>query len=1171
MPTPRQTSLWRQVVAMPDFKNITQDQKRILFEMIFGPPRDPEKGESFFQAITRPMTFGEEIEIEQALGRFGEPITEAIRMSEAILPGAGPPIGMGARSLALRLPRLTRPISKLFSQRVPVPGIEDPLSVARETQPLRLLDPKADIPLRSAQELAVEGAFQKPFPSVTEEFVRRQNRARTGMSVIGESVERPDKIIMPFERAAPSKIVKPVEEATPTEIIKPFELEARPQLPIVGKANDLLDASGEIVKRALDVRVPPVRGPVSLTKSLFETGQMLELRRAKDVFPRARLGVPFVARYRTLTGQEVWARVSRAFAQKNFAKQYTQLEDDAFANLRNSSNDFIKDLRPEFTSARLPNRQDFREMFDVLTTGYRRYIKRIPEKEPTVLTTPRVPDLGDYERLVIFPHTVAKRWKVFEPIFREARSLFVRRDNYVSTFVEKIRPYFDLPEHSLNKVNEVLFEGTLNQVDYRAPNFQAPLGGVFQRGQKLYNNLNLQEKDAYGRVLDMFDSALEHLRDTLKFIGKDEQLVDEAIDEIKKTGFVPLSRWGEWAGIVRDRVSGSRVAFILKESEADLVKASNEWARKGYVVENFYAPKPKGQLFSDLDPITWNLLSRVEEETGVLGLSEAFAKIGRGGFPTHYIKRQDVLGFERDLKRGIADYIWGISNYMAHREARPGFAKGLGLIDESKTPGLFKYAQDYINYIESFPEEFSKLRSGLFYWHLGANIRGALVNLSQSALTTYPELSRFTKKPIQYLNEGLRMAIKDPSTYDDADLVNALNRATNEGIVSERLLYELLETAQKKPLLEGSRGLLSGLQFFFRKTELINRKAAFISAFNVARREMNLPIASAEAFAKSFVDRTQYIYGRVDRPMIGRGAGAPLLVFRTFIGNILSWMKELAKDGEYGAVARSLGVLGVFGGASAIPSAGVLEELANALGYDPRKEIKKALPGKLGDVLLNGALYPFGIDVSRSIGLGDIVPFEQERGLLRAGADLVGGAIAGDVGRLYYSLKLFRDGATERAVENLMPEFLRNPTVAMRWLDEGVRSPRTGELIVPNIKFEEAFVKALGFQPSVVSTAYAKRESQRLLAEQANNSSFYNRQLARAVFNDDEYAFNQIMNEIDEYNRNRPLEKLIIVDREAIRHYIRLQAGEETTLEERLRGIPRKGREEFLKIERVFQ
>jgi hypothetical protein len=297
--------------------------------------------------------------------------------------------------------------------------------------------------------------------------------------------------------------------------------------------------------------------------------------------------------------------------------------------------------------------------------------------------------------------------------------------------------------------------------------------------------------------------------------------------------------------------------------------------------------------------------------------------IKRAGFRSHFTHAKEVRGFEGNLERPFADYIMGISNHIAKRRFIRDAQKLTEAIPAHKGR-LKQYAQEYVQYLASPPEEWGWVRGLLFHAYLGnlpfgLNVRAPLVNMSQVWLMTYPWLAQYagdarataeinraykdvmlTVGPVR--REGRRVLVDFDKLPED---VRADAKASiADGTLQSQMLDELAGLARAKTKTGKLAHKVSG--GFFQAAEEINRVVTFVAAHRIYQRKREKALTPARkkgtgqrhgiflaefdsplAFAEDTVNKTQLEYGRYNRPELFRGRKSVLFVFKSFmVGNL---------------------------------------------------------------------------------------------------------------------------------------------------------------------------------------------------------------------------------------------------------------------------------------------
>lgn len=486
-----------------------------------------------------------------------------------------------------------------------------------------------------------------------------------------------------------------------------------------------------------------------------------------------------------------------------------------------------------------------------------------------------------------------------------------------------------------------------------------------------------------------------------------------------------------------------------------------------------------------------------------LGMADQSAlkrQLERGTFVDEYGDEiEGIPGFSEDAQRVLTSYILSNARLAAANLYSSPMRQAVDEIP--KTQGdLAEYATRLMTYLQDPQEEFAGIRSFLFYWYLGASVSSAVTNLSQLPLVTAPYLTQFPEFKARMLGQAIKItsAGKGHSALAAGTaLGDAYLRAEREGTIAPQEIYAMMAAAQggqmsggafqrllRHPNAQFSLQVLSSL---FSRTEQINRSVTFIAAYKVAEAK-GLKGDAAFRFADEAVKDTQFVYRRENRPEWARGVGAPLMVFKSYMINMIEMLvfhlPPKQKAVMLAAIVLAAGIGGAPGEEDIEDILDTIMQMAFGKNWNTRAELQDAANGffgsvfgdtigeKLGDAAIKGLPFAFSsFDFSRSLGVGNLIPgtamlkpstLDKTREL----AD-VAGPVAGvvqDVGR---AIESAGRGEFANAGFALMPRFVKNLYAGVGAMD-GTFEDRRG---MPQMELTalESIGKAMGFQPSRLS------------------------------------------------------------------------------------------------------
>jgi len=804
-------------------------------------------------------------------------------------------------------------------------------------------------------------------------------------------------------------------------------------------------------------------------------------------------------------------------------------------------------------------------------------------KEVTYFANRIMPGERSIKSFFAFPETIKQKFPdKFGPIKERTDQKFIERDSKTYEFAQQIQPYIGLPEASKDKVKSFLFAARVR-------------GGKFDtiaEAQKL--GFNQSEIDAVQAIKDFANNSLDYLREGLiakadyysTTPGKDGlssqdryiQKVDEFITDLKDANYVPFSRFGsKWViGLdAEDKVK----SYAMTDSQIEANKLRADFRKQGWKVKYGEVLKSAPEAYENIPIDLMVAINSLNTADPVLAehMKKMFGRYA-SGFPEHMLHAALTPGYSVNLDRNLADYIIGITNFVSNKKAEVDYSQMFDAIDQKRDSGVYGYAKRYIDYVTTSKPEAYALRNFMFHYYLGLNVKSALVNLTQTIITTYPVLAAHTKTPeiayakamkqmMEYMASSKKFSAKYP------DLMDALNKGISEGSLSAQVYRELSGRARPGMGLTDP-GATNISSFMFDKAEKFNRFVSMIAGYNVSIAK-GLSHAEAIKQAEQIVKETQFDYTKANRPEIARGrVGSSIMIFRTFMGNYLSLLKKyFMKNGGFPVWSRMLATMFGLAGISGFPLIKDLIKAAEISGYDPKTEMKKALPKNITDTILHGVPYLAGWDISGSLGIQEMTS-DIEKGVYPAVGRMITG-VAGDiplrVGRAY---NMYRDyDNPQRAAEALAPEAVRNLTVAGRWALEGSRTPANKP--IADVDSWDIFMKGLGLQPSTMSRAYEKENARILLTERATK---YNKKanwlIASAIFDmtqgkeeRGDKKLDKAMAWITKHNEKADLDDMIIPNKKGIQdHLLKMIAPEVADL----KRLPRIARPEYMEIQEAF-
>lgn len=684
-------------------------------------------------------------------------------------------------------------------------------------------------------------------------------------------------------------------------------------------------------------------------------------------------------------------------------------------------------------------------------------------------------------------------------------------------------------------------------------------------------------RDAMGLATEVLQQdARANPDDSDRLMAINNQVVSrfEGATALQESGYAPLSRFGRYTVDVVD-TAGERQYFGMFEdmAEANKMAAKMRGAFPGAAVTSGTMSQEAYKLFAGITPESLELFGNMLglQSDGADARDKAFQEYLALAKNNHsalkrLIHRQGIAGYSEDVGRVLASFV-----YSNARQAAGGLNAGTmetAINNIPKEQGELKdVAMGLQSYISDPQEEGQVIRSMLFAQYLGGSLASAFVNMTQPFAVTMPYLSQFggMKKAAAQLSRAVR-EVGAKTFKGEPDLESALRSAIEDGTVAPQEIHQLMAQARGTGSLRVGDGTKVGNARAaaannwervkvawgqpFALAEQFNRRTTFIAAFRLAKAQGN---ANPADFARKAVLETQFLYSKANKARWARGAvGGTLMTFKTYSVSYLELLQRTWNAGAPGsperaagrrAVAWALVMLVLMSGAGGLPFVEDLEDLIDGagqlMGYNVsakqwRKQLLSDVLGKeLGDFVNTGVsgLPGAPIDVSGRLGMGNLIPGtglfltkqNRERDLLEVAGP------AGDlVARGFTGARKALTGDLTGAALELSPSAVRNAAKGIDMAASGIYKDTKGYKVL-DTTLPEAAAKFIGFQPrSVAQVQEANSFMLRSKAFYTQTSGEIKAQWARALFEKDEAALQQVRERLDAWNRDNPEQRITV-------------------------------------------
>lgn len=413
-----------------------------------------------------------------------------------------------------------------------------------------------------------------------------------------------------------------------------------------------------------------------------------------------------------------------------------------------------------------------------------------------------------------------------------------------------------------------------------------------------------------------------------------------------------------------------------------------------------------------------------------------------------------------------------------------------------------------------------------FLMYLGLSPAAGLVNMMQVPMVTIPYLgarhgmaaatAAMTKayadiagaKP--NIKSGFDAAQSPKLGADEKAMMKTLQ---DEGVIDLTQAHDLAAATERdvgnQARSRASFAMARAMRIVgwtFHVPEVMNRQATALMAFRLEKAKGATDEVATEA-AREAIKRTQFDYSQSNRARYMQGNIARVVTqFKQFSQNMTYFMGRAAHQalkGETPEVRRiarkqllsTLAVTGAMAGTLGLPGLGffgsLIGVLVSAMDDDDepwdweveyRNILSDALGNDLGEVVAKGiprALMPW--DISDRVSLADLWwrsnarEGQSPREAMMSDAANILGPTFGSILGWYTAADHMARGNYIKAVEAIVPKFIRDPLKAAREANEGITTA-AGEPLMETTTGEQ-IGRLLGFAPARASEMFAGRNA----------------------------------------------------------------------------------------------
>jgi hypothetical protein len=481
---------------------------------------------------------------------------------------------------------------------------------------------------------------------------------------------------------------------------------------------------------------------------------------------------------------------------------------------------------------------------------------------------------------------------------------------------------------------------------------------------------------------------------------------------------------------------------------------------------------------------------------------------------------------ERDIVRGYGDTMLKWSRKLADTMYTPEVDQSLRdikaeadtLKDDSIYPVVRHIEAQSSFYHDPTYGKFTQLATSLSYFeYIAGNISSALINLSALPMLVWPILGGrfgFTNTTSAMLNAHKTATGWVFKGDNKISKYNSLYKYLQEhGQLEHTMARELLEGRRRST--EDYTGLkakvMGGISAPFSATEKYNRAVTAIAAYDLAKtngyseeKALRLALDTVKDVHTSGMAETaprwmQHPIGRIFFTFKSFAWNSAFIMARAFHQAFKGESKEI-KDAARMQLVGTLFMTGMFAGVKGMPFMGVAETVGQMLHAlfgddDEPYDLKNDLRAFFGELVYKGPVnWLTNLEISNRVGVAqDLIWRDDPRadsGFILGAMQRAFGPAGSYAASVENAVKMFNDGHTERAIEAVMPSFIRNGMKSLRFLSEGALTLK-GDPVDEDVGAYNSLMQGFGFSPASLSSKYeitsAAKTYEKKVADQRQN------------------------------------------------------------------------------------
>ena len=707
--------------------------------------------------------------------------------------------------------------------------------------------------------------------------------------------------------------------------------------------------------------------------------------------------------------------------------------------------------------------------------------------------------------------------------YREKVSELVRKGDKI---IKNLTP------EMAEKFNDIVLEISRLKLDPRPANTKDANHPEVRRFRALPKELQdyaielADQYDAYGKqYLDFLVNQIP-MKNNREYLTNVEKMKNK-FESGRIPFYFPLLRSGDYWVSYKDS-NGERVVFA-RESKREAEKLALEIAKAGGTEISQYTQM--SQMDHRTAPPTGFMAEIIKDlqvakvsDTVINGIYSSYLDL----FPSESLRqqfkpREGLKGYEKDIVQGFAQVGSRMAQQLANMEYSPDIGRavaGVKAAYDAQPTMENRNVLDAIMRQESFLSNpvaeplASRLSYASYFQFILGNPSSAIINLTQLPIVVYSMLggkyghgkaaSAMTNAMKMYFKQGgwdKNTDFMPDWTFGataKGDLLDLYNQAVDRSAIRRGVGYELTEMRKTKTQdYTGTWAKVQhGLGYLFQNSERFNREVTLLAAYNLAKQAGKTHQQAVDEAIKLNTDAHSHALSEAGPQLFQQGWGKVLTTFKRFAQAQIALLLKLSRtaykgeSAEVRSIARKqiasiFGMAYLFSGLQGMPFYGAAEALVSglyaALGDDDEPfDSAEALREAVGDLGYKGPLNQIlGVDIAARTGFNGLLWRDDKKRLAEVGPILYATErLLGPAYSVFYdnpkrALDYLEKDQGERALEAVLPSFLRNILKGVRFANEGALNSK-GVPIVEDVSAYNSLMQIFGFTPAQLSEAYAR-------------------------------------------------------------------------------------------------